>query len=111
MLTIHRNHNYLVFPSWAELGFAWDELDDILKHPLNHGLLDRNDIKWLRSKNRYPPVAPPYELVTGPAGGGILVADETSLEQPTLIYLLLGKTTSFVPPPGMPPEEWRMRQT
>jgi hypothetical protein len=103
MLKVNNNYRYCLFPSWAELGFKWEQLDDILKHPLKHGLLDRNDIKWLRSKNRYPPVTPPYELIEGPAGGGIIKCDETDLEQPTLVYLLLSKTTSFVPPPGMPP--------
>jgi hypothetical protein len=102
MLVINHNHGYFVFPSGVELGFDWNDLDHIFHDPLKSGLLDANDVVWLRKMDMYPPRMPPYRLLNGPNGGGLIFVDETGLPQPTLVFLLLGKTTRFSSPPGMP---------
>lgn len=93
---------YYVFPSWADLGIKWDDLKQVFDDSVNHGQMDINTVNWLKSIGRYPLTMPPYQLVRGPAGGGIVITDEMDCEQPPAVFHLLSRIAGSRRPDGLP---------
>lgn len=72
MLRQELDLKYVVYPSWAETGYAypWRELPTVLADPLSSGRLDR----YAEKLHELPEIFnPPTRLIDGPRGGGIIV--------------------------------------
>jgi len=83
MLKTDNNKKYIVFPSWLQPTYKWDDLPEILSNPFKYDdsskayrLLGRIEEQWeyLR-KCGYPERPQDFELLDGPVGGGIIVVD------------------------------------
>ena len=70
MLRKEIDRNYVVYPSWAELPAKWADLPRLLADPLRSGFLDPN---FDARRFGYPEQIQPYEIVSGPEGGGIIM--------------------------------------
>lgn len=103
MLTAEPDFNYIVFPSWATdcYSFHWEDLPRLLSSPLESGYLDENDWNSVRS-GIMPDRVPPFELIDGPFGGGIIAAQrgETNNWLPDCI---LNKEACYHRPAGFGP--------
>ena len=102
MLTVESHTAYYVFPSWADVGVTWDDLSLAFDDPLRHAQIDINTVNWLKTTSRYAPPMPPYQLMKGSAGGGIVITDETGCEQPSALFLILSRTVGGRRPDGLP---------
>jgi hypothetical protein len=70
MLTRETERNFIVYPSWAELEARWGDLPRYFADPLHSGFLQPG---FDYRRFGYPETIQPYELIDGPAGGGIIV--------------------------------------
>lgn len=71
MLTLDTDRQFIVYPSWANLPYAWDRLPEILSDPKNSGFLQA-------PVHRDYPIPPPrIDYLNGPAGGGVIVVHQT----------------------------------
>jgi hypothetical protein len=78
MLHSEPNNHYEIYPSWADYKVKWHELPRLLADPLQSGLLDANDLQSVED-GTLPSVPAPFEMIDGPAGGGIMI---TTLHRP-----------------------------
>ena len=85
-----------VYPSWASLSYNWDDLDKILRDPLNSGFLDHRD-DW--DSLGYSREIHPYNLAPGPYGGGIISFNTPPMTK-SLGKMALGNDTHFCNPVG-----------
>ena len=69
MLTRETDRNFVVYPSWAELAARWVDLPRYFADPLASGFLDPN---FDYRRFGYPEAIQPYQLIDGPAGGGLV---------------------------------------
>jgi hypothetical protein len=83
MLRREPHHTYYVYPSWAELSYAWSDLPQLLADPVNSRYfrenpnLRRGDLQAFG----FPRTIQPFELINGPGGGGIILAHAASRER------------------------------
>jgi hypothetical protein len=70
MLRKETERNFIVYPSWAELPAKWDDLPRLFADPLNSGFIQRG---FEPQRYGYPEQIQPYEITSGPVGGGIIV--------------------------------------
>jgi hypothetical protein len=73
MLYIEKTHNYIVYPTWAEFSYRWEDLPRLLSDPMKSGYLPpgRDPQYFLDFGYTMPPQ--PFTLVDGPEGGGIIM--------------------------------------
>ena len=76
MLTLDKDRQFIVYPSWANLPYAWDRLPEILRDPKKSGFLQAPVLR------QYPVPPPRIDYLNGPAGGGIIVVHQTRRSQP-----------------------------
>lgn len=73
MLEYDRFTQYMIYPSWANFWYEWKDVSLMLKDPLKTGFFVPEDFE------REPEIlegkipSRDYELIDGPAGGGIIV--------------------------------------
>jgi hypothetical protein len=79
MLRRESDRRYFVFPSWAEFSYRWEDLPAYLSDPMNCPVFrdDPNRARisvqtWREYGYTFP--IQPFELIDGPAGGGIVCA-------------------------------------
>jgi len=76
MLRKDTDKKYIVYPSWIEPTYTWEELPEILSDPFEHDEFFK--MTYGRSglcKLGYPSKPQPFDLLAGPVGGGIIVVD------------------------------------
>ncbi len=86
MLKQDDRKKFIVFPSWIEPAYTWEEVPNILKDPLHHDefSLRTYGAHGLR-KLGYPDIPQKAEVVDGPEGGGLIIV-EKSKGEPWLGY-------------------------
>jgi hypothetical protein len=101
VLRRERDRYYFVYPSWAELSYSWEDLPRYLSDPLNCPLI-RDDPNRQRRDWRelgFPIPAKPFDLISGPAGGGIVRAHIRRRER-WLPGIILGTEANICPAQG-----------
>lgn len=102
MLSRERNRLAIVHPSWVQMDYEWDRLDQLLNDPeLGRMINPRND--WGRLG--YPATIQPYKLMAGPEGGGIALIEMASGEK-SLIPLYLAGEAAIRPALVPMPDPW-----
>jgi hypothetical protein len=96
---LHREHDrtYFVYPSWAELSYSWEALPELLADPFNTRYFRENP-NYRRGDflaRGYPAKIQPFELISGPAGGGIVKAQIRPGEK-WLPGIILGQEANLV---------------
>ena len=102
MLRLEPRTCYYVYPSWAEPPYSWSDLSRYLSDPLNSPLI-REDPNWRRydwQELGYPLNVQPFELIDGPAGGGIIRA-HIAYEERWLPAVVLHTGVNIRSPLGM----------
>lgn len=76
MLKVEPKYYYEVYPSWADLSYRWEELPTLLADPENSSYFqeDPNKMRTNWEALGYPEKGQRFELIDGPAGGGIVRA-------------------------------------
>src|ERR1700722_9938034 len=77
MLTLDKDRQFIVYPSWANFPYAWDRLPELLSDPKNSGFLQTP------VHRDYPNPPPRIDYLNGPAGGGVIVVHQSRHRQPT----------------------------
>jgi hypothetical protein len=70
MLTLDKDRQFIVYPSWVNLPYPWDYLPEILSDPGKSGFLPAN------IPRAFPTPPPQIDYLNGPAGGGIIVVHQ-----------------------------------
>jgi hypothetical protein len=96
MLHAEPDTKYIVYPSWAELSYKWEDLPWLLAHPLESGYVEP-DKDWRRLG--YPETIAPCSSIGGPFGGGIIIAD--NVPRMWMPVLVLRKEANLCPPQGL----------
>lgn len=92
---------YVVYPSWAQFSFQWNELRTILSNPL-----ESRYNRWLAERRTdwqalgYPIPVQPFDLLDGAAGNGIIVA-HIRPRDPWLPFAILRLEANLLPPAAM----------
>ena len=68
-----KNKNYIVYPSWVETEFRWEDLPGLLADPFASGYLESNRSMEFYWDLGYPRMPQPFALKDGPCGGGIIM--------------------------------------
>jgi hypothetical protein len=76
MLTLEKDREYIVYPSWAKFPYSWDRLPEILSDPRKSGFMPANPCR------DYPTIVPRIEYLDGPAGGGVIVVHQPRHPKP-----------------------------
>jgi hypothetical protein len=67
MLVLDKDREFIVYPSWAKLPYAWDRLPGLLWNPKKSGFLPNAYYA------DYPVTPPKMHFLDGSAGGGVIV--------------------------------------
>jgi len=70
MLTLDNDREFVVYPSWAKLPYAWNRLPGLLWNPKKSGFLGDGYF------SDYPMKPPKMDFLDGPAGGGVIVVNK-----------------------------------
>ena len=98
MLHAEPKNYYDVYPSWADYQVKWHDLPRLLSDPLNSGLLHLDDLQSVED-GTFPNVPDPFEMIDGPAGGGILIRTQPRL--PGLSWCVLNSFADVSVPMGV----------
>jgi len=89
MLYIERRKKYIVFPSWLQPTYKWEDLPEIISNPLKYDEFHRYNCSVKKQReSSYPEEIQPFELFEGPAGGGIILVYRDSLSRWLPYYAL-----------------------
>jgi hypothetical protein len=93
MLLLDEDREFIVYPSWAKLPYAWDRLPGLLWNPKKSGFLTP------ASYGGYPVASPRLDYLDGPAGGGVIVVNKPP-EERWLGRFVLGSHANLRVPGG-----------
>jgi len=91
-----------VYPSWAKFTYSWEDLPRLLSDPLGSGCVE--DLGYtLKDYEKYgwSLEIQPFELIDGPAGGGIILAHIGKDDKGWLPVLLLYSEANVRSPDAM----------
>jgi hypothetical protein len=89
MLYIERRKKYIVFPSWLQPTYKWEDLPEIISNPLKYDEFHRYNCSVKKQREySHPEEIQPFELLEGPAGGGIILVYRDSLSRWLPYYAL-----------------------
>jgi hypothetical protein len=75
MLTLDRDREFYVYPSWAELPYTWERLPGLLWNPRKSGFLQGDYFA------DFPLTPPRIEYLDGPGGNGVIVVHKQREER------------------------------
>jgi hypothetical protein len=84
MLSGEADRIYIVYPSWAEFSYRWEDLPRLLSDPLASSYTDpncggytkENKVEYWRSLEYPTENISPAIIINGPGGGGIIYVDK-----------------------------------
>jgi hypothetical protein len=91
MLTLDRDREYFVYPSWADLPYSWDRLPALLSDPKNSGFLSPGRYA------DYPTQPPRVDFLAGAAGGGVIAAYTPPGERWLGALVLVSRANALIP--------------
>jgi hypothetical protein len=99
MLHQETDRQFIVYPSWTELPAKWEDLPRLFADPLHSGFLPQRRFDPHRSGWQFP--VQPYELTSGPEGGGLIVWFGKKSHGGWLPSLIVGHEASMPYPNSM----------
>ncbi|MBN1125285.1 MAG: hypothetical protein JXA82_09770 [Sedimentisphaerales bacterium] len=73
MLTIEENKKFLIFPSWLNVAYTWEDIPAIIQDPFKHNLAWKYNYTKEEIEGYGYSFDVPVDILNGPCGGGILV--------------------------------------